>query len=148
MSRKRKERHNRGTYAGMTPSARSRLSPRVRMLLGLLFSAILTMTLLEVGTRVLRPSISYEEWRRASLRYIYHPIWNWSTRAGEYMAPQGPVTINSNGLRGATISPEKPAGTLRVLCLGGSSTFNYNAQAGRTWPVLLTTDEEKYGPDP
>jgi hypothetical protein len=104
---------------------------------GVLISILLTVVLLEAGTRILRPAVSYEVWRRGSLRYIYNPDWHWSLRPGEYIAPQGSVVINAQGLRGPTVDPKKPDGVLRVVCLGGSSTFNYGAAGERTWPVRL-----------
>ena len=35
--------------------------------------------------------------------------------------------------------PTKKSGTLRVLVLGGSSTFNFGARNGRTWSVRLAS---------
>jgi lysophospholipase L1-like esterase len=68
-----------------------------------------------------KPWLKYEPGARAEL-----------TAGGEHFV----VAINSLGYRTHEFSPGKPAGTLRVLCLGGSTTV-----AGRTndetYPALL-----------
>lgn len=48
------------------------------------------------------------------------------------------INTNSHGLRGPEISPDKPADALRLICLGGSTTFGHGApdDAG-TYPALL-----------
>jgi len=48
-----------------------------------------------------------------------------------------PGRINSHGFRGPEFSGDKPAGTFRVLCLGGSSTFGYTDRDEGTYPFLL-----------
>ena len=47
------------------------------------------------------------------------------------------VSINQQGYRGADYSFEKPAGTLRVLALGASSTFGFGNREDETYPFLL-----------
>jgi len=47
------------------------------------------------------------------------------------------VTINQHGFRGADHMLEKPAGTLRVLTLGASSTFGFGNRDNETYPFLL-----------
>ena len=47
------------------------------------------------------------------------------------------VTINRQGFRGANYTFEKPAGTLRVLALGASSTFGFGNRDDETYPFLL-----------
>jgi lysophospholipase L1-like esterase len=71
------------------------------------------------------------------MRYKYHPVYHWYTSSDTYVTAKGPIHINKLGLRGRDLIQRKPEGTLRVLCLGGSSTFNYHASQGRTWPMLL-----------
>ena len=133
---KRKERPRR--HAAASPSVPPKHFFRRHGVFGVVFSILLTVLLLEAGTRLLRPPLSYEEWRRASLRYVYNPNWHWSLRPGEYIAPQGTVVINAQGLRGPSIAAKKPEGVTRIVCLGGSSTFNYGARQGRTWPARLS----------
>lgn len=52
----------------------------------------------------------------------------------------GGCNINSLAYRGSEIAPQKPAGTLRIACLGGSTTFcaEVNADA-ETWPEQIAT---------
>jgi lysophospholipase L1-like esterase len=47
------------------------------------------------------------------------------------------VSINARGFRGRDFSPDKPAGTVRVVTLGASSTFGYHDPDDGTYPVLL-----------
>lgn len=48
------------------------------------------------------------------------------------------IDINSFGLRGPEITEEKPAGTTRVACIGGSTTFGLYASSNEaTWPSVL-----------
>jgi len=59
------------------------------------------------------------------------------TAGAQYRIPGAEVRINSLGLRGEEVSREKPPGVFRVLCLGGSTTFDYFNEAGVHWPKLL-----------
>jgi lysophospholipase L1-like esterase len=74
----------------------------------------------------------------------------WSTHGGGYYkfppnyqlkGAAGQATevasINSLGFRGPEFHPDKPQGTFRIVCLGGSSTFGYRNGDGGTYPVLL-----------
>src|SRR5574342_364464 len=45
--------------------------------------------------------------------------------------------INSDGFRGVDFTKPKPAGTIRVACLGASSTFGYNDPDDATYPYRL-----------
>ena len=45
--------------------------------------------------------------------------------------------INSLGYRGAEFTPDKPAGTLRIIIYGGSQVFNLQAGRGEDWPHLV-----------
>jgi lysophospholipase L1-like esterase len=48
------------------------------------------------------------------------------------------VSHNSLGYRGPEITAAKPPGTLRILCLGGSSTYGVGASSDLfTWPAQL-----------
>jgi lysophospholipase L1-like esterase len=47
------------------------------------------------------------------------------------------IRINSLGLRGEEAARKKPEGTFRILCLGGSTTFDPYNGAGTNWPLLL-----------
>ncbi len=48
------------------------------------------------------------------------------------------ISINSLGLRGPEVTPEKPPGALRVACVGASTTFGlYAKDDASTWPAML-----------
>lgn len=52
-------------------------------------------------------------------------------------APSGPrIAVNDLGLRGGRVMVPKPAGTVRVVVLGGSSVFDIHASEGEDWPHL------------
>jgi lysophospholipase L1-like esterase len=54
--------------------------------------------------------------------------------------------VNSAGLRGPEWPDRKPAGGIRVLAVGESSTFGAANPEDQTWPVLLEKElREKYG---
>jgi len=48
-----------------------------------------------------------------------------------------PVSINTRGFRGPEVSDEKPAGVVRIVTLGASSTFGYHARDDMTYPAQL-----------
>lgn len=51
---------------------------------------------------------------------------------------RGDISVNSQGFRGPEIEPVKPAGVVRIACLGESSTFNDTATTdGHTYPAHL-----------
>lgn len=48
------------------------------------------------------------------------------------------VRINSLGFRGEEVEPEKPVGTIRIVCLGASTTFSTEVSSNdMTWPAIL-----------
>ncbi len=49
----------------------------------------------------------------------------------------GPVSTNGFGYRGPIWQVEKPADTLRIVCLGDSITFGYGAADDETYPARL-----------
>ena len=106
----------------------------------LFFAAIVVLLalLFELAVRIILPPRSFEAWRSASLRYEFHPDYHWALAPGEYPAEAGVIRVNALGLRDAgEIRPEKVAGELRIVVLGGSSTFNYHAGPPGAWPARL-----------
>ncbi|WP_428562372.1 MAG: SGNH/GDSL hydrolase family protein [Solidesulfovibrio sp. DCME] len=51
----------------------------------------------------------------------------------------GGTYINSLGLRGREIETPKDAATLRIVCLGGSTTYGVEVEDHLTWPAILET---------
>ena len=47
------------------------------------------------------------------------------------------VTINARGFRGPEFETERPAGVVRIVTLGASSTFGYHARDDLTYPAQL-----------
>ncbi|UCG69902.1 MAG: SGNH/GDSL hydrolase family protein [Thermoplasmata archaeon] len=55
------------------------------------------------------------------------------------------IKTNKWGFRGGEVSIEKPDNTLRVICLGGSTTYD-TVTDGRTWPEKLEAILQKKHP--
>jgi lysophospholipase L1-like esterase len=71
----------------------------------------------------LRPNSDYDiVWTRPS----------WPELKGQVETRTWHIHQNKWGFRGPDVSLEKPPGTLRVLCLGGSTTYDTNSD-GETW---------------
>ena len=68
-----------------------------------------------------------------------HPYLILVPKPGEYtQAPDRLITHNPSGFRGAEIPLAKPAGGLRIACLGGSSTYGTGPSKDEfTWPARL-----------
>jgi lysophospholipase L1-like esterase len=83
----------------------------------------------------------YELWRRRSLRYDYDPHAHWRIRPGEYIHKKtnNIECINSIGLRCPELDKKKASGTIRIIALGGSSTYIVSPESGESWTDLLET---------
>ena len=77
---------------------------------------------------------------------ISHPYLLYVPRPG--YQEFGFTQINSLGYRGHEITEEKPAGTYRILCLGGSTTFSYPyiEDPSHAWPGLVETALNQHYP--
>lgn len=76
----------------------------------------------------------------AALRTVPHPYLAYAMKPGWTSPPESEKSIshNSFGLRGPETTLEKPPGTLRVVCLGGSSTYGNTPTSNEaTWPARL-----------
>jgi lysophospholipase L1-like esterase len=54
-----------------------------------------------------------------------------------------PIRINNLGFRGPDFAPQKPPGALRVVAMGGSSTFGFYDRDPFTYPMLLAAALER-----
>lgn len=68
-----------------------------------------------------------------------HPFSGYSLKPSWVSRPgTKPRSHNSHGLRGPEVTLEKPDGTYRVVCLGGSSTYGTGPRTfAATWPARL-----------
>ena len=70
-------------------------------------------------------------WERPG--WEYRPLANFeSTTGGQAMS----IHINRHGFRGRDVEVPKPAGVLRMVCIGGSTTFD-GLTDDHTYPALL-----------
>jgi len=89
-----------------------------------------------LGPRELNPrAIGLRDARVEPHPYLaYTPKVNFRSREGD----KHQISHNSLGFRGPEIAPIKPAGTFRVVCLGGSSTYGHGPSSdATTWPARL-----------
>lgn len=76
----------------------------------------------------------WDEWSRGANWYYKH-------KPGTFVAPRpysyGVYAINSLGFRGKELVSPKKASTVRIFCLGESSTFGLESPDEETWPARL-----------
>lgn len=106
------------------------------------FAALLVLG--EVGARIggaiSERDFSYAEEETLSSLYVPHPFVGYALRPGARSDPKRKrsYTVNSLGFRGEEISRKKPAGTYRIVCVGGSTTWGWDAWSNETtWPEML-----------
>lgn len=123
-----------------------------------ILSTAFALLLAEVGVRVLfratgrdieayRPARVYAETLSTSARFTSHPFLPYAPRPHDWrtLTVFRPATgqsystaykLNSLGFRGPDLPFEKPAGVQRIVCLGGSTTFD-GFTDDTTWPARL-----------
>lgn len=82
------------------------------------------------------------------LEHAPHGVRTTYLRTGR-CSPERAVVQSLNGqrLRGAEVAVPKPAGTLRIACVGDSHTFGDGVEEGHTWPALLEAELRRRHPD-
>jgi lysophospholipase L1-like esterase len=104
----------------------------------LVVSVCATLTLLEIGIRIVKPQ-DVEFWDSQSIRRILgttpHFVENIPHGHANFIGV--PVTINSYGLRGGEISTPKPPNTVRIVVVGDSITFGYGIPVESTYAKVL-----------
>lgn len=115
--------------------------------------AVALLFILEVGWRV-AGRLRSGEWpiteqergtrmiRAIGVAYRLHPFLAVSGRPGAVLRLLGhEVTFNSFGTRGPDVEMPKPKGRFRVVCEGGSTTFDLlAADDASTWPARLARE--------
>ncbi len=84
------------------------------------------------------------EYRRAQDAlelYRRHPYLNTAPREGVEVTRQGrSASLNSTGYRSPERPRDAPPGTMRLVCSGGSTTFDLTAESNdQSWPWMLET---------
>jgi lysophospholipase L1-like esterase len=105
----------------------------------------------ELEREVLREAGGAPDPLRANRVYMEDARTFWRVRpsvrieAKNYLLPLGvrerfPFTMTTNrmGFRGEILPREKPAGVLRVIAVGNSSTFGWGVEDGETYPASLS----------
>lgn len=131
------------------PQARSSVGARVLRGLGISLTVLLALWLVfELVCRVVDlPKLSRDELDPLAAafkdsRVEPHPYLAYANRPGFVHEPSAsdPASVRHNalGFRGPETTWEKPPGTYRVLCLGGSSVYGIGPSSDATnWPTRL-----------
>jgi len=135
----------------------------VKRLAVALAAAIAVLALAEAGLRVRARSqgIPFEEaWRRYTGRgvtdpvYVAHPYLGRAHRPSFEFRYRSEIfdrevlwRFNSFGYRGPEIEIPKPPGRVRVLCVGGSTTFGGENPEEATYPALLQAALRERSPE-
>ena len=107
------------------------------------FSTAITLLIAEFGLRLLAPNLASEPVTSNQYNfYRYDPVLGWSNipdARGVFARAEFSyeLNINSLGLRGAEITPEKPAGIRRVAVLGDSFVWGIGAAGPELFTTLL-----------
>ena len=120
---------------------------RLRDIFTILISTIVLGIVAEGVTRVVirfqshswpaTQAVKFDTEIRGLIRlYRRHPFLNTAPREGMRVAAFGKqVSFNSLGYRSPERPAKKPPGTMRILCAGGSTTFDIlSANDSQTWP--------------
>jgi hypothetical protein len=121
-------------------------------------STLLSLLALELGARAVfyargrdvtayRPARAYADARADEGRFTSHPFLPYAPRPGDsrsitiYRPQTGRAytttyRLNAMGFRGPDLPFEKPPGVKRIVCLGGSTTFD-GFTDDTTWPARL-----------
>ncbi|MBI3817662.1 MAG: SGNH/GDSL hydrolase family protein [Planctomycetes bacterium] len=118
-------------------------------------SFILTIALIEGGLRLLdwRAGRGADFFVPKTLDYSQsmfqpHPFIPYVLRPGFASQRDASIHINSLGMRGKELSADKPEGTYRIFCIGGSTTFGTSvSDDAHTYPSQLETMLNRTAPE-
>jgi GDSL-like lipase/acylhydrolase family protein len=110
---------------------------RVRSALATVGVGALLLVAIELGLRLAGFSYDVQTIIGGGLDlHRFHPRWLWEPRPGAIAGKCGDL-INADGFRGPPARGEKPAGVLRVVALGDSSTYGMGVCVDETWVALI-----------
>jgi lysophospholipase L1-like esterase len=69
--------------------------------------------------------------------FIDHSIYDYNLYELTHLKPESTNDINADGYRGKAVPVKKPKGTIRILCLGNSTTFGIGLTQEESYPYLL-----------
>ncbi|MHC4661502.1 MAG: SGNH/GDSL hydrolase family protein [Planctomycetota bacterium] len=108
------------------------LSVKKKILFALL-TLLALFLLVEIGVRILDLARGVDPSTRLLTRariFYSHPFLNVELRPGTKQS-------GSMGFRGHDVSVPKPAGKIRIFCLGGSTTYGHGLPAEKSYPAQL-----------
>ena len=106
---------------------------------GLIIGSVLVCFLIaEVVARMVLPKQRVK--RSPQVRHLYSEALGWAIEPKQSAYTFSfPVTMNSEGWRYREFAQPKPAGVIRILCLGDSLTFGAGVRDEDTYPAQLET---------
>jgi len=110
------------------------MSPRIKKIVLATVAVVATLLITEGVLRLKTPPtfLQSSPWSTVWPWVVTDPVLGWANSGG---FENKSFRINSDGLRGAEISREKPEGTIRIVCIGDSGTFGvwFGVRSGRHW---------------
>ncbi len=107
----------------------------MRLVTRAILVALVGLVCIELGLRVadwVRDRPAPFQASKKPQRYLPHPFIGYTLRPG--IERWG---INEDGFRGPSVTRRKDPGVFRIVCLGGSTTYNPNVSADETWSAEL-----------
>jgi len=127
--------------SGASPRRRRRPLSRKKKLAFASVFLVLSLGTAEIVTRVADAARGANVASHDPARTMFRPdpFMQVVLRPGaELIDPEQTFKINRLGFRGPDFEGPKPAGTIRVICVGASTTFGHSAPSdATTWPRLL-----------
>ena len=129
------------------PSAKS--GKVLMVLFSSIVSLCVTIVFGEAYIRLTKPYMTPDALGDESLEYeatvLSRNAFPQRVQRGAQRHVSGIAMINSRGYRGEEFAIPKPAGTTRIVLLGGSAVFDIYAKVGEDWPNLVETKLHEIG---
>jgi lysophospholipase L1-like esterase len=98
-----------------------------------IFLIVISLGVIEIFFRSLKPSLSYRKWHERSLTYLLDDEVDWKLEPRSYTWGQ----VNQNNFRGKEIPMQRTKGVCRIAIIGGSAAFDLYKRDNETWPAQL-----------